>query len=659
MGSNARRMAMNRQFNAENRMPGQRSPADMAQPTIMQDGQLAADPPANVRPANDGTSQYPFDPADANAPQSMRDEVANRQRMLGNGGMLDPASLAPPGPGNPMQIPGEGQVAPVAWQTQDGASIPVAQSAKTQSPPTSGAHASLCDGNCQHGAPGQFAAPGEVIGLPAFRFPVLPEADLLPGETDSPAVAMAAPAPAMQRPASRNQTTAPQPEAISVAPRQTVQVMPPSAPPSQPVSTPPAAAPAIDPSTSSRRTASNPAGQVPPATQPAMQAAPATSPPPAALPASVTMNPVRTTMQVRVTADDSPSPPASSQPSAAEAATSRAPQPHLPARATSSAPQVSSSTSAPPAQSSTTSAPANQGQSASAAGIRVDSSLKSPWSQPALSSAAPMTGSTPASQPSGAAPPVANPDQPAARILPFNPPTRPAGNPATGFNPPPSGFDSQVKPVGHQQAAPNRSTAAAIPASFSPPENGLSANAKRPFDPARTAMDLAGAINGMPLPLMANPAMTQPAGQTNQQLSTPRTPLPLALRANRPALTTEIRGYGDYEPMPSATLTPGQTVLVYCELENFVSSPVQREGSESFRTMLESRLVVTDPTGRVVQDSRFPPLDDYALSRRPEFFMYVPFEVGQLPAGNYQAQLEVRDLQGTSSTTSPVTFSVR
>jgi hypothetical protein len=360
-------------------------------------------------------------------------------------------------------------------------------------------------------------------------------------------------------------------------------------------------------------------------------------------------------MQVRVTADEGASLPAPVQP----ALSSRAPQPGLPARVETPVPEVSSNPTAPPAQSSTTPAPATQGRSAGLAGIRVDSSLKSPWSQPASPSNAPMTGNNPLSQPSGTAPPAANPDQPAARILPFNPPARPAGNPASGFNPPPSGFDNQVKPVGHQQPAPDRSTAAAIPASFSPAQNGMKTNATKPVDPSRTAMDLAGAIHGMPLPLLGSPATTQPAGQANMQLSPPRAQAAPALRANRPALTTEIRGYGDYELMPSATLTPGQTVLVYCELENFVSSPVRREGSEAFRTMLESRLVVSDPSGRVVQDSRFPPLDDYAPSRRREFFMYVPFEVGQLPAGDYTAQLEVRDLQGTSSTTAPVNFSVR
>lgn len=639
MGANARRMAMNRQFNAENRLAGQRSPADTSRPTTFQESQRAAASPADSRVPNDAIGQYPFDPSAANASQSMREQVTDRQRMLGNGGMPDPASLAPPSTGNPMPIPGEGQVAPVAWQTHDNSLIPVAHSAAAQSPPSTGAHASLCDGNCQHGVHGQVAAPGEVLGLPAFRLPEMPEPSVLPGE-ESQAASSSTTAPrSQQRPAVQNPPSAPMPEAIAVAPPRTMQVTPGVASQAPPVA-PAAAAPPVDgPQTSSRRTAANPVPKSP-STDPPKSTAdssfPSSSTP---LQANVSMQPVRTTMQVRVTNDEPFGPPAMPPSNNSPSTSSRAPQPGLPAHGVSPFTQPGRHAAlAKPAQAIEPPSP-NAGQPASSAGIRVDSSLKSPWSQAPAAAPLPAGNPVPSGAPPAAAPLASpNPDQPAARILPFNSPSAP-GNATSGFSPPPGRMDSQLKQAGHQQPmAPGPSTADQIPASFSA---------------GRNQTGLMGSFRGMPL--MGNPATTRSQGVT----AAPERPAVQPLRASRPALTTDIRGFGDYEPMPSATLSPGQTVLVYCELENFVSSPVKRDGADAFRTMLESRLVVTDPSGRVVQDSRFPPLDDYAPSRRTDFFMYVPFEVGQLPAGAYQAQLEVRDLQGTSTQTAPVSFSVR
>lgn len=126
-------------------------------------------------------------------------------------------------------------------------------------------------------------------------------------------------------------------------------------------------------------------------------------------------------------------------------------------------------------------------------------------------------------------------------------------------------------------------------------------------------------------------------------------------------LTTEIRGFGQYERLSEKQFQPGQTILMYCELTGYSSiRKTTPEDGTGFATTLESQLVVTDATGKAVQQDSFPALNDVSPSPRSDFYMYVPFKVGKLPAGNYQVLLRIRDANGNNSAVAgPIDFSVR
>lgn len=145
-----------------------------------------------------------------------------------------------------------------------------------------------------------------------------------------------------------------------------------------------------------------------------------------------------------------------------------------------------------------------------------------------------------------------------------------------------------------------------------------------------------------------------PPGSATKQMP------PSGLRVPVADLTTEIIGFGQYERLSAKQFQPGQTILLYCELAGYSSVEKSTRDGAEFATMLESQLVVTDASGKTVQQDSFPTLNDVSGSPRKDFYMYVPFKVGKLPAGNYQVLLRVRDANNNSSAIAgPIDFSVR
>lgn len=135
----------------------------------------------------------------------------------------------------------------------------------------------------------------------------------------------------------------------------------------------------------------------------------------------------------------------------------------------------------------------------------------------------------------------------------------------------------------------------------------------------------------------------------------------VSLQVTRGALCSEIRGFGQYKPFPASEFRAGQSVLLYCELENFCSTAKAEAGESGYCTRLKSSLVICREDGSVAQQAEFPVVEDLARNRRRDFYLYVPFTVGELPAGKYRAHLLVDDLLGCKQAVldPPVEFTVR
>ena len=65
--------------------------------------------------------------------------------------------------------------------------------------------------------------------------------------------------------------------------------------------------------------------------------------------------------------------------------------------------------------------------------------------------------------------------------------------------------------------------------------------------------------------------------------------------------------------------------------------------------------------GTVVQQGEFPNVEDIALNRRRDFYLYFPIAFHDLPAGDYRLELQVEDLtaQRAAAIEPSLEFSVR
>lgn len=308
--------------------------------------------------------------------------------------------------------------------------------------------------------------------------------------------------------------------------------------------------------------------------------------------------------------------------------------------------------STPAVAASETAVARKTGNSASAAGIRVDPNLRSPWSQPVSpgspvspSSTGPSSGSA-SSGVSGSSAPFSLPGTPNRIQLKAETKAQP-----------------QTPDLGSTAGAERTLDAAVLPAAFEAPSDVVGAPPVVTPPPMLVGPNLPAGKSGSPFSLPSNavpsakdPVPGAPAGRSEEKEAAPSP----SLRVPTAALTTEIRGFGQYLPLKSDRLRPGQTVLLYCELENHVAVPSGDAKDVSFTTLLDTHLTVRDAGGRVVQEQDFPRLADTSRSRRNDFYLYVPVTLGDLAPGSYQAQLRVSDIHGRASTDAdPVTFQIR
>lgn len=112
---------------------------------------------------------------------------------------------------------------------------------------------------------------------------------------------------------------------------------------------------------------------------------------------------------------------------------------------------------------------------------------------------------------------------------------------------------------------------------------------------------------------------------------------------------SKVKGFGQFDVMEQRIFEPGQTVLIYCEIENHTSQTKVIDGKQMTSTRLAGSCVVYDENQKVVQQEEFPVVEDLATQRRRDFYMHIPFVVGDLPPGKYQYQLMIDDVGGGKS----------
>ena len=120
------------------------------------------------------------------------------------------------------------------------------------------------------------------------------------------------------------------------------------------------------------------------------------------------------------------------------------------------------------------------------------------------------------------------------------------------------------------------------------------------------------------------------------------------------AFCRKISYFGNYERFPRNDFTAGHEVLLYTEIENFVSAPT---GDGEYRTSLKSLIEIADSQGRTVWTKGFPSTEDFCRNPRRDYFHNYQFYIPEdLSTGAYTLKLTIVDELGKKKGTNSLNF---
>ena len=127
------------------------------------------------------------------------------------------------------------------------------------------------------------------------------------------------------------------------------------------------------------------------------------------------------------------------------------------------------------------------------------------------------------------------------------------------------------------------------------------------------------------------------------------------LEIKNAAFCSNVDGFGSVTKFPNTSFRPKQEVLLYCELENFVSLPVK----DGFQTVLQGSYEIVDASGHRVFEALLSEDADICRHQRRDYFIayriYMPETV---EPGRYQLRLTIEDMKGRKFGQSSLDFQI-
>ena len=129
------------------------------------------------------------------------------------------------------------------------------------------------------------------------------------------------------------------------------------------------------------------------------------------------------------------------------------------------------------------------------------------------------------------------------------------------------------------------------------------------------------------------------------------------LEVNNLSFCTEVESFGVTSRFAKYQFTADQEVLLYCELDNFVSEKLK--DGRGFETQLQGHYEIVDAQGKRVADQGLPLDSHICRNRRRDYFIaYRIYMPQQISPGNYALKLTIEDLKGNKFGQSEVQFQI-
>jgi hypothetical protein len=129
---------------------------------------------------------------------------------------------------------------------------------------------------------------------------------------------------------------------------------------------------------------------------------------------------------------------------------------------------------------------------------------------------------------------------------------------------------------------------------------------------------------------------------------------PLAVR--NIAFCTEIQSYGCTKRFEKYDFQANQEVLLYAEVENFVSEPTPN----GYHTSLRSNYQIRDAHGGRVAEHAFATTEENCQNRRRDFFIGYHLRLPKdIHPGHYSLRLSIEDLKGQKAGEASIEFEIK
>lgn len=121
---------------------------------------------------------------------------------------------------------------------------------------------------------------------------------------------------------------------------------------------------------------------------------------------------------------------------------------------------------------------------------------------------------------------------------------------------------------------------------------------------------------------------------------------------------SEVVDFGVTTPFGNSKFKPGEEVLLYLELDNFVSE--KSKDGKGFETQLQGSYEIKDSAGRRVADQTLP-ADTHVCKniRRDYFIAYRIYMPQNISTGSYKLNLSVEDLKGRKFGNATIDFQIQ
>lgn len=119
----------------------------------------------------------------------------------------------------------------------------------------------------------------------------------------------------------------------------------------------------------------------------------------------------------------------------------------------------------------------------------------------------------------------------------------------------------------------------------------------------------------------------------------------------------EVSYFGNYKRFPRDEFVPGQSILLYAEIENYRSEPTP---TGEYRTLLRSVIEIQDDAGQIRWNKTFDATEDLCRNPRRDYFHNYQFTIPEsLRLGSYAMKLTVVDELSRKQATSIIRFEVK